>query len=1221
MFWTIAKFEAWYQLRNPVLIIWALLSTATVACLFIVEPMRPDLGQSLVATSANSFFPIFAGITLGLMVPMTGILGPAVVRDLQLGSGDLLKATLMTRSGYVTGRFFGAFSIIALIYALHIPVIWLACQWPGLPADKYPAFQIMALLQPAAIMASTLLATAGLLFAIGTITRSALVSYVLVALLIAAWVFALSKIALGGFETLRNAIDWTGVSSVIISNEVRSIHERNTQLLTLNNGFFVNRAVWLGVGLAGLGVAWLLQGVRGGLWGNRRLDSASGILAPDVGPLKPFTTQLNAAAKWTQLKARFWLDLKRIVISPAYAVLFIGGLFLVWLVANNTGQLDDRALEPVTRLLVDELMQSTGVIILIVSGVFASELVWGDTDRKIHELVDTTPTSNWAYLIPKIVVIIIAAMIFGVASVCVGMAAQAFKGFPLFEVGKLALWFIVPMAIFAFHFAVLAITCHCVVPNKFIGWGLYVALTIGIEIVTETSGWDHVLMTYGFGVDVPLSDFNGQGHFTVNSAWLDWHWTLVACTLILVCSFMWRRGTEQRLRRRLATLPNSLKSPYGAALVAFFGATLVSGGWILYNNPFMSEGASIKAQAQMERELAPLEGIPGPTVVALSIDVDIRPKAIKATAKGVMTIENRTAAPLTRMVFNASSVTLTSASMVGATRGDEIEDYGVEFWTFATPMQPGEKRDLIFETTLDGHSIAAETPETAIVSNGSFIDSRQLVPTLRIDRNNWLTDIKDRKKQGLPEKRPVPAAMLDESFYTPGSGWIDAQITISTDADQIPIAPGVLVRESKTGGRVTRIYRPPVKIQNAFSLQSGSYLIKRDTIKLNDKAIALEIFHLPGFTRNLDVMMRAMKVSLTSLTTRYGPYPFEVLRIIQTPGYGKDGYAAQALAGVVPFYEDGGWLQTGLGKGFDRMSETVAHEVAHMWWGHQITPSNRPGALLLVESLAEMSAWVVEKDYMQTAGIAEESDSLSDAKWDYATGRSKEKTAEPTLVMMEREKYLAYDKGPLALNLLRDQMGSATFDGVLKDFVASYAFADRPYPNAQDLLTRLRTKAGPSLGPLITQMFEDRVRWNSEITKFSTTGDPKLGWSISVTAAAWSEQLDPLGKQLRKAGISQAQLRTQTSAPCDPASLGHYDKATVAKIMIDCRNWTPQTSFRADFTPDQVPYRFKVTSRLQPAGVGLGYDFLTISREQNEDRTNRYVYFPSDDFLPPKPTQ
>ena len=1222
MFWTITRFEAWYQLRNVYLLAWAFLSFAVTLGLFLFEPMRIDPGVSMTMTSATYFLIIFVGIAVSLIIPMTAILGGAVARDLQLGSGDLLKATLITRTGYVFGRFFGAFLPIALIFLIHIPLVWLACEWPGLPPNKFPNIKLAALLQPAAIAASTLFITACILFAVGTLARSALVSYIVVALLLGAWVFTLSKLPFGGYEDMRNALDWTGFASVFIANEARSIFERNTELLVISPEFYYNRVGWMGIGALCLVAAWAFQGLSGGLWGSRRVDSAAGPNAPEVGPLKTYQTQIDAAAVRTQIWTRLTLDFKRLVISRAFVLLMFGGIYLFWVIANNTGSFGDRGIEPVTRLLVKELHDASTFMIFLTASIFASELVWGDTDRRIHELVDVTPTSTWVYVAPKLLVICVASASFVLVGSVVGMIAQAAKGYPLFEVGKIAIWLWLPLLFVVFQFGVAALLCHCITPNKVWGWILYMALTAGISSLAAASGIDHVLLVYGANELAPLSDFNGLAHFWRGLAWLQLHWTLVTLFLLMCTVLMWRRGVEQRLKPRLAALSGNLRSANRLALAGFFLTSLASGSWIFYNtniiNTYVTDEGYNQWAAEVERTVAPLEALPGPTIVALKLTVDIRPKKVTATAKGTLTLENRTTLPLSQFIFNHSDLTLVSASMPGAALKEEVENAYVDIWTFTKPLQPGERRELSFETSMDGHSVASLYPPTSIVSNGTFIESTDLVPRVRIDREAWLTDPEERKKYGLPAKRPLPSAMLDENFYAPGSGWIDADITVSTDIGQIPVAPGILVRETIKDGRVTRQFRPPVKINNLFAIQSANYVVKRERIQLVNGPVELEIYHLPGFTRNLTTIMTAMKTSLQTFSKLYGPYPFGVLRIVQTPSYGAVDIAAQAYAGMVPFYEDGGWLQIIKDTAYsNNLSETVAHEVAHMWWGHQIDPSMRPGAKVLTESLAEMTSWLALQDVFPAEFVISY---VNEAEDDYETKRGKETEGEPILTMMEGEEYLAYGKAPVALCILRNEIGHEAFDAALRSFIKRYAFADRPYPNVEDLVTALKEEASPKVDRLIDQLFYDRIRWNSEISSLKTAKLGKSGTRVSVTAAAWTERLDELGTPWASADMGNNLIRLSSTAPCSPkelAEVSKHNKVTDEKALKDgCVTLVQQGVFAAHFKRNQETFTFDMPQTEYVDSVRLG-DAQRWKRETaNTTLAKASSLFPTQDFLP-----
>ena len=55
--------------------------------------------------------------------------------------------------------------------------------------------------------------------------------------------------------------------------------------------------------------------------------------------------------------------------------------------------------------------------------------------------------------------------------------------------------------------------------------------------------------------------------------------------------------------------------------------------------------------------------------------------------------------------------------------------------------------------------------------------------------------------------------------------------------------------------------------------------------------VALQIFHHPTHSYNLDRMVRSMKASLEYFTAQFGPYPDSQLRIVEFPRYGGFGHA------------------------------------------------------------------------------------------------------------------------------------------------------------------------------------------------------------------------------------------------------------------------------------------------------------------------------------------
>ena len=161
----------------------------------------------------------------------------------------------------------------------------------------------------------------------------------------------------------------------------------------------------------------------------------------------------------------------------------------------------------VTRVVIEGLTGSFGLISIVIAIYYAGELVWRDRDRKVHEIVDASSTPDWTFLVPKtlaLALVLISTLLIGV----------------LAEWGKYLLWYVFPQSLSFIHLAVLAIFIQALSPNKFVGWAIMVVYLIS-TLVLSNLGFDHILYRYGAGIGVPLSDMNGRGDFAVFAAWLD----------------------------------------------------------------------------------------------------------------------------------------------------------------------------------------------------------------------------------------------------------------------------------------------------------------------------------------------------------------------------------------------------------------------------------------------------------------------------------------------------------------------------------------------------------------------------------------------------------------------------------------------------------------------------------------------------------------------------
>ena len=131
-----------------------------------------------------------------------------------------------------------------------------------------------------------------------------------------------------------------------------------------------------------------------------------------------------------------------------------------------------------------------------------------------------------------------------------------------------------------------------------------------------------------------------------------------------------------------------------------------------------------------------------------------------------------------------------------------------------------------------------------VVENGTLIFSSQILPTFGYDSDRELRQKRTRKKYGLDEEKdPMPAYNdpegLKNGILGDDADWVDYEMIVSTDPDQIAMTPGYLQNEWSEKGRRFFHYKMDQPIHNLFAFVSGRYAVMKET--WND--IDLEILY------------------------------------------------------------------------------------------------------------------------------------------------------------------------------------------------------------------------------------------------------------------------------------------------------------------------------------------------------------------------------------------
>jgi aminopeptidase N len=243
------------------------------------------------------------------------------------------------------------------------------------------------------------------------------------------------------------------------------------------------------------------------------------------------------------------------------------------------------------------------------------------------------------------------------------------------------------------------------------------------------------------------------------------------------------------------------------------------------------------------------------------------------------------------------------------------------------------------------------------------------------------------------------------NYLTNGrSDWVDVETVISTAPDQIAVAPGSLLKEWKKDERRYFKYKVAHESQNFYNFMSARYDVARGKYKDVD----IEIYHHPQHSVNVEMMIDAVRRSLTYYEKHFGPYYHKQARILEFPRYST---FAQAFPGTMPYSESFGFIVNLEDETENNVIDAViAHEMAHQWWAHQEIPALMQGGTMLTESFSEYSSLMVMKE----ENDGDDMKMKEFLKYDfnrYLRGRTGEREKELPLYKVENQNYIHYGKG------------------------------------------------------------------------------------------------------------------------------------------------------------------------------------------------------------------
>jgi ABC-2 type transport system permease protein len=1098
------RFEVEYRLRR--------VSTWIYAALLLALPfllMHAVNGSSSLVNSPEMISVASSIVGLLGMLVTAALFGDAATRDVQTRMHPLVYTAPLSKAEYLGGRFLAALAMNAVML-LGVPLGQvIGAMMPYQDARMFGPIRAAAYAQPyLSLLLPNLLLTGAVLFTLAALTRQVLPAFLGGVGLFIVYLFLYNYRDRIASPTLAALADPFGMSVIEGLTRYWTPAQLNTQLIGFPAVLVWNRLFWMAAGIALLVL--LHRRFRfahpGGALSRRKRRRAVADSAPER--VRPVAIPL--APKESGVRARVWQtfavtrrSLEEIAGSRAFLVLLAGAVLFTFVFGWNVGaEVFGTSTWPVTHLVAGTVLATVlSPVIAVLIAVFAGELVWKEREVGLAAISDAAPVPDRVLMLGRFLAL--AAMLVALQAVLMaaGVALQAVQGYTRFEPGLyLRILFGIKLADYLLLAAV-AFAVHVVVNQKYLGH-LVVVLFYVFTTFSARFGIRHHLLVYGSDPGWVYSDMNGFGPFAAPLVWFKLYWAAWALLLATVARVFWVRGRDREARGTAAFARSRWTGGIARAAGAAAVLILALGGFIFYNtnvlNDYRTPFDNDELRAEHERRYKRYQDVPQPRITRASLRIEIYGDEGAAELRGSYQLVNRTAEPIDSIhLLIPSGARVRSLSFDRASR-PVLDDDRLHYRVYALdrPLQPGDSLRLRFDVAHRPRGFANDGISTDVVENGAYFDRRWL-PIVGYQPSLELSDARTREEHHLPPPAPTPAAD-DAAARRARFGLRDADLVhvdavIGTDADQTAVTVGTLRREWREGGRRYFHYRTDAPLPFVSPVLSARYAVKEDRWG----GVALRVYHHPTHDVNVDRMLRAMRASLEYNSRAFGPYQFGELRVVEFPLYQT---FARAHPHTIAFSEGGAFL-TRVDEGdVDRPFFVTAHETAHQWWGGQVMGANVRGAALLSETLAQYSAMMA----MEKALGPGQARRFYDYEMDfYLRGRRVFSNREVPLLEVERQAYLYYHKGAVAMYTLREHLGEEAVNTALRRFLEKHRAGVPPYPTSRDLYAELRAVTPDSLRPLLHDLLAEITLWNvrTEAARVEPAGTGAFRVTLDVVAS------------------------------------------------------------------------------------------------------------------------
>lgn len=1187
-------FELQYRLKRPATWIYFFLGLAIAA--LVAGLQRSSTAEFI--NSPENIAGVISRVSVLSIFFYAAIMGVPIFRDQDHKTAQTYFTFPIKQKSYVLGRFLGSFTIVTLINIGAVLGVIIGYAF-GMYLDRpdygeYGPFSFTPyLLTLLFFLQINSFLIGSLFFCVMAFFKKMPIIY-----LGGICLFLLNTISGNLLADLDNQslsiyLDPFGGQVFDYVTKYWSINELNTNQLPIYGSFLINRILWFTVGLLFFVITLFKFDYKKFLLSSKK-EKKTNTDAYTPSLITSITQVFSKKSERENLISLSKIEFLSIIKDPVFSILLIIGVIIsivTVFLANETLGTPNLPLTRYVAVFISGGITFLSVIILI---IYSGEAVHRTRTNKTFVFYDALPISNTSLYTSKIVSLLGVSVILTLANIIAGVLFQTFNGHFDYELGFY----------FTYNFAIvlpglistvlLAFFVHVLVNNKFLGHFIVIVVYIGLPLlVTLAFKTTNPMLIYGGIPQMFMSDLNGFGHYLPGVIWLQLYWILLTAILVVIGKVFWTRGFFATAKERLTIAKQRFSTQTIVLLTTVILAFVSVAGYSYYNlnvlNSITNGNTSEKIGAEAEKKYEKYIGQPHPQVTDLKTYIDLFPKKRSINAKGEFKLVNNYNTVIDTLLLNVQypgeHIQLKKIIYNGKELTPVVSDsaYRIYFYKLPEPMLPNATAKLTIDVAAETKGFA-NNMETEILYNGSFIRN-DIFPRFHYDRD--IIDNGVRRKHGLKKLDYLLPSRTDstavkKNLFNEDANYINFEAIVSTSEDQIALAPGKLIKEWKQDNRAYFHYKLESQTDLFFNVVSAKYDVEKSSwIAPSGKKVAIEIYHSPKHKRNLNHFIDGTKVALDYCSKKFYEYPNSVIRIVEFPAHAT---FAQSFVTTIPYSEDFGFSANfDKAEDFNYAFRVTAHEVAHQWWGHLVTPSKTSGANIISETLAEYTSLMTMKHEYGENGIK---NFLKYSLDQYLQQRSFSFKPERSLLNVEFGQHIWYRKGSMIMYELQDIIGEDKINTALRDFAIEYKnFEKGVYPTSQNLYDAIYNVAPDSLQYAVEDGFKKIVLYENRAVSAKSKKLPTGKFETTFTVDSKKIYYTDTGKEDR------------TDDKTNYIEIGLFGEDLIDDQEVPLKN--PYYLARKWLKPGENT--FTITTDKQPLKAGIDPYNKLIDRNSNDN--------------------